>query len=60
MFIPVVIFFRCLSVHRTLMHFVSVTEESLTDSIPGRAGVADSNVVLGLVCKLWAAQVELS
>ena len=30
----------------------------MSDSIPGRAGAADSNVVLGSVCK-WDAPVEL-
>ena len=30
----------------------------MSDSIPGRTGAADSNVVLGSVCK-WDAPVEL-
>ena len=40
------------------MHFACVSEKSVSDSIPGRAGAADSNVVLGSVCK-WDAPVEL-
>ena len=44
--------------HRTLMHFACVSWKSVSDSIPRRAGVADSNVVLGSVCK-WDARVEL-
>ena len=44
--------------HRNLMHFVCVSGKSVSDSIPGRAGVVDWNVVLGSVCK-WDAPVEL-
>ena len=40
------------------MHFACASEKSVSDSIPGRAGAADSNVVLGSVCK-WDAPVEL-
>ena len=40
------------------MHFVCVSGKSVSDSIPGRAGVVDWNVVLGSVCK-WDAPVEL-
>ena len=44
--------------HRTLMHFACVSGKSVSDSIPGHAGAADWNVVLGSVCK-WDAPVEL-